>query len=88
MKFDTIHPKGEPVRIPRVSDSEAIALADAYEAAVLGPTPHTMRALISSGSAELTKARDAVAAAEGAAPRNALDGADWSARMERGVSAS
>lgn len=55
MKFGTTHRKGEAVLIARFSDSEAIALADAREAAGRGAAPQTMRALLSAGSVELKK---------------------------------
>ena len=79
MKFGTIDRNGENVLIARLSDTEAVALADAYAAAGMGAAPATMRGLIHGGPAELEKAGKAVAAAAGGSvPRISLADADWS----------
>ncbi len=79
MKFGTIGRNGENVLIARLSDTEAVALADAYAAAGMGAAPATMRGLIHGGPAELEKAGKAVAAAAGGSvPRISLADADWS----------
>ena len=79
MKFGTVSRSGENVLIARLSDTEAVALADAYAAAGMGAAPATMRGLIRGGPAELEKAGKAVAAAAGGSvARISLAGADWS----------
>lgn len=77
MKLGTILRDGEVVLIARLTDTEAVALAEAYAAAGLGAAPQSMRALIAGGAAELERAAKAVAAAQKAAARIALGGADW-----------
>jgi 2-keto-4-pentenoate hydratase/2-oxohepta-3-ene-1,7-dioic acid hydratase in catechol pathway len=80
MKLGTIRRDGEPVLIARLSDAEAVSLADAYAAAGLGAAPAGMRALVAGGADELTKVKQALAAAgKGTVARIALAGADWCA---------
>lgn len=78
MKFGTIRRAGAPVLIARLSDTEAMALGDAYMAAELGSAPAGMRNLIAAGVDELARAVDAVAAARAAGVATlSLKGADW-----------
>jgi len=78
MKLGTILRDDEAVLIARLSDTEALPLAEAYAAAGLGAAPADMRALIAGGAAELDKAAKSVAAAEkGGVGRIVLEGADW-----------
>jgi 2-keto-4-pentenoate hydratase/2-oxohepta-3-ene-1,7-dioic acid hydratase in catechol pathway len=80
MKFGTIRESGQEVLIGRISDSEAVRLADAYAAAGLTPAPANMQALIEGGAAELERAAQALAAG---APTLALDSVEWMAPQTR-----
>ncbi len=80
MKFGTIREGGRETLIARISDDEAVRLADAYAAAGLGAAPATMQALVEAGPDELARARQALGA--GATPI-ALAGVEWMAPQTR-----